>query len=1253
MIALTRITSSTRISKGYRLRGAGLEGVQGGSMFAGTAERIQIDGLDALIQIIERLSDCQALTYGTVTVPGDRHAIVTKSRQVPGQNIARSREFFAFPDGQEGVLLLDYDPPKDGQPLSAPELHDALVAACPALSECEALVIASASSFIYRISDATEMRGARGWHVLVRVANAADIPAIGAAIDARAWLAGFGRVELSQSGGKLLRGLIDNSVWQPERLSFDGGAACGAGLIQRRPAPVHTPGRALSLDDVRVSDDDVDHVQTMQDEARGIPPTPPGGGKSSRRRKPSTATAPVAITQLTPEIAAKVMTALLHIKLEVDYDTHTSVGMGLKNSFGDAGFALWDAWSKPSVHYYRGSQALRAIWVRFQRQGYTVGTVYHLAQQQGWNGKSRKIDLPMPVAALPESQHEVLASTVPIHRARAVTLQDLYARIVKDENPPPFSAIRITVGVGKTTSLKTIFDDIKRAKKAITIVAKDKQQCEAYQAAGAFWRHGREATNEGFTPETPWHCPHAGPDGPVETLAEVEHRLQQMCKGGHCAHGNAAMLETAEATGQEPSEIAVKFFRDRPEMIGSAPCRWFDHLGSGQRHAIRVVTAVGISPADLKTPTGQVDFLVVDEGVEWSHSHMVDLPTVRTYIESLAAAREAITQTDAGAPVEWLIAPERVFRTLAIQMGQHAANTPAGVFTPVSFDLGEIVTGLNAALDDHGSAIWEKPQWARWTDLVRAPLRALSAIKDGLKSDSLSMKDGALHVTYLHSIIENALRGAHPIPVILMDATLDATAAAIAGDHVTEVRADPNVDWFIDPRWFMSAKNDAKSLKKESQRLLTARSAQETETGSAGYIICRKALALFTIAKNRDTSVDELLQLPKPELWAISIAERIGWWGWHDAAHDEWNGMNTLLWGQIPIPDDCRLVQYMDHRAALMQVMPEAARLPLADNTWAAGQDIHTGDHLQTSTARLPAQPGVREWLLERVSAMRIQGAGRARASCQDRRVSVWQVGGYPMTGLADHGIRPQYRRLVDGLSGAECAVIHAAQRMDLITAAAAMLVAEGIAITRPGVRKKIGEFSNSLKNIKSKGFEPVRGRYIYINQLRTGSGALDVNEFNNIGLSDHDYALWRGSPSSQMFAGRFDARDGVAPDIATPLREYETDPIDYDSMPEPDVYPAAEGDEYYDACAYEYDEYEVCAPETVLESEPQPGVSAFQVAVVNRGLVFLGADADGPDGLIKMLGFLHSEALLASNDAHRAEIDDLRVKLENAREAS
>lgn len=84
---------------------------------------------------------------------------------------------------------------------------------------------------------------------------------------------------------------------------------------------------------------------------------------------------------------AEARSALRHIQAD-DYDDWVRVGFVLKRSFGDAGLALWDEWSRGSAKY-PGEDECRETWDSFEPDGsLTIGTLFHMAQQNGWNGPS-------------------------------------------------------------------------------------------------------------------------------------------------------------------------------------------------------------------------------------------------------------------------------------------------------------------------------------------------------------------------------------------------------------------------------------------------------------------------------------------------------------------------------------------------------------------------------------------------------------------------------------------------------------------------------------------------------------------------------------------------------------------------------------------------------------------------------------------------------------------------------------------------
>lgn len=255
--SLTIITAikPVRLSKGFELdRDGKLVKLPGGNLAQGNVEVREIAGLADLAAILTGLTPAQALVFG---VPIDGAARVMTRRAFaeagrPDGATTRTNDRFTWPQGG-GVMMLDYDPSAGGGALDRDELLDTIREAAPGLAGASFLWWASASSCIWQGN--TELRGIRGQRLYMIVQDAADIPRAGKALVDRLWLAGCGTIEISASGAMLERTLVDASVWQQSRLDFAGGAACGAGLVQRRGDPIIIPGTANQIDTLAVLPD--------------------------------------------------------------------------------------------------------------------------------------------------------------------------------------------------------------------------------------------------------------------------------------------------------------------------------------------------------------------------------------------------------------------------------------------------------------------------------------------------------------------------------------------------------------------------------------------------------------------------------------------------------------------------------------------------------------------------------------------------------------------------------------------------------------------------------------------------------------------------------------------------------------------------------------------------------------------------------------------------------------------------------------
>ncbi len=251
-----------------------LEKKPGGNLISGFAQTLAIPIRTFHAGLCELKPD-QAFVFGLC---GHKKALIVPQKKLQKAKapeglpiIARDREHFAYPSGP-GILMLDYDPPPGHPPLSRDGLLKKLYHAWPALEDHPHIWGPSASSCVYRTEGNQELRGLIGQRVYIPILAGKDIQRAGDTLFNRLWLAGFGWFTVSKSGALLERSIIDASVWQPERLDFAGGAACGPGLEQRRPKPIIFNAEAQFIDTRKTMHDltpeEENQVQALKDEGR-------------------------------------------------------------------------------------------------------------------------------------------------------------------------------------------------------------------------------------------------------------------------------------------------------------------------------------------------------------------------------------------------------------------------------------------------------------------------------------------------------------------------------------------------------------------------------------------------------------------------------------------------------------------------------------------------------------------------------------------------------------------------------------------------------------------------------------------------------------------------------------------------------------------------------------------------------------------------------------------------------------------------
>jgi hypothetical protein len=238
MITVCKITSAVPnfVGKKFTLDYHGnLEKQTFGSVVQGKMKRIELDAPRAFIDLLVNLRPSECLAYGLP--PHDASLVTTARWQSLGQPhdpLARTLEVFSFPTGG-AVLMLDYDAPKSGNPLTRERLIEVVHRLAPKLVNATLVWWPSSSSLIYQGSK--EVTGIRGQRLYLFIKHGTDIARLAKTIPDRLWLLGYGHIEVSASGSLLERTVFDASVWQSNRFDFAAGATCGEGLEQRRGPP--------------------------------------------------------------------------------------------------------------------------------------------------------------------------------------------------------------------------------------------------------------------------------------------------------------------------------------------------------------------------------------------------------------------------------------------------------------------------------------------------------------------------------------------------------------------------------------------------------------------------------------------------------------------------------------------------------------------------------------------------------------------------------------------------------------------------------------------------------------------------------------------------------------------------------------------------------------------------------------------------------------------------------------------------------
>lgn len=207
----------------------------------GTADTIKTPFKD-LGGRLDSIETNQAVAWGVCK--HQKTKIVKQTQEISTPDaISRTGQHFDFLRNQPAVMMLDND-----TGLATADLIDTVESVMPQMKGVARIERPSCSSDIYANDQLLTYEGAGRIYYLVD--DGSQIPRIGKILHKLLILAGHGHVQLTKSGSMLVRSLVDDCVWQAERLDFVAAPVLGKGLERRAQKSRYVDGTTLVAADI-------------------------------------------------------------------------------------------------------------------------------------------------------------------------------------------------------------------------------------------------------------------------------------------------------------------------------------------------------------------------------------------------------------------------------------------------------------------------------------------------------------------------------------------------------------------------------------------------------------------------------------------------------------------------------------------------------------------------------------------------------------------------------------------------------------------------------------------------------------------------------------------------------------------------------------------------------------------------------------------------------------------------------------------
>ena len=593
-----------------------------------------------------------------------------------------------------------------------------------------------------------------------------------------------------------------------------------------------------------------------------------------------------------------------------------------------------------------------------------------------------------------------------LEKWKAIDLEQRKELKLKKPKLPPL-LIKVTTGVGKSHLMREIIKS--NAGIPMLILTRTHKLAADYADAGAFAYHGRSQPMANPRDEavgyTIYDLKKEGANFqqsdcfkyPVIELVAENNHVPALTACRECAHGRKFMIENYHESSQ-PYKDAVTWFAAHPQANEhrTPACLWLAH----QRDAMRalVVVAPNASYSDslatMQKPDGTAvhRLVIIDETPDLTRPIAASSKEMGVYVSKCRDAVEYLkkspeTVDDLEQIIEDLNAARAIFEDMGEALGK---SVKAEGNQKLPNELIHRIKKLHVDWLPGATGRWEKAE-VRYGHEPFVPLRMAKGLIQSVGTGTAIIAKGEIHVHEMSNLGERIKKG---LPTIVLDATPAESVEylmrqkggqivdAIAKQHVRVV----HFNQYLHGRTWKNREHQQSEL----ESLLTFRELMKEETGNAPVT---------------------LTYMPHCELAGKTEDPEWGYFGRDDVGQDNWKSRDMLIFGGPIFSPTTQALSY--NSELMLKRLAGDKTSPDWSSEVERGLAITVGNKIITSKAPLPADPALRQWVLNNYARRMAQGIGRARAvwATEDKPINIWIAGGLPLAGLAAHGLEvSEYR---------------------------------------------------------------------------------------------------------------------------------------------------------------------------------------------------------------------------------------------------